>query len=91
MPAVFKRQYLRFARTRVQVKVWDSAQDFSVEILEIWKVQNREGEEDMKNQKQVAMPKPYWTNGEEKSTVVGRGKYTNLFFLVMKQAKILWD
>lgn len=59
MPAVFKRQYLRFARTRVQVKVWDSTQDFSVEILEIWKVQNREGEEDMKNQKQVAMLKPY--------------------------------
>lgn len=59
MPAVFKRQYLRFARTRVQVKFWDSTQDFSVEILEIWKVQNREGEEDMKNQEQVAMLKPY--------------------------------
>lgn len=58
MPVGFETRYLRFTTTRVQAKVWDSTQDFPVEVLQICKAQNRE-EEDMKNQKQFVMLKPY--------------------------------
>lgn len=53
------RHYLRFAGTRVQAKVRDNTQNFSGRILQNWKAQNKEGEEDVKNQQQIAMLKPY--------------------------------